>query len=69
MLKTNLFRGPFMSTLLFLGILFQNCTEARSQDKRDKDEYDDFSMLEYNNPGLSVDLGVGIMGMAPTDGF
>ncbi len=60
MLKTNLFPRPFMLAILFLGILFQNCTEAKSQDYADKDKSGGFSTLKYNNPGLSVDLGVGL---------
>ena len=57
MLKTNLFPRQFMLAILFLGMFFQNCIEARSQDKKESSE---FIILDYNNPDLSVDLGVGL---------
>ncbi len=55
--QNSLFSRRFMLAILFLGILFQNCTVAQSQDRA---ESEDFSMLEYNNSDLSVDLGVGL---------
>ena len=60
MLKTDLFPLPFVPTILFLSILFQNGTEAWSQAKGDTGENGDFSRLGYHHPGLSVDLGVGL---------
>lgn len=58
----KLTRGPKVSLFVVsvLGLLFLNCKEAKIEQILVEEDEEDFVMMDYNNPGLSVDLGVGL---------
>lgn len=43
-----------------MAMMLQNCKEATTADINVENDYRDFEMMGYNNPELSVDLGVGL---------